>query len=64
VAYETDEWFAALDRLLADPELRQTIGEAANTEAKKKFDIVKNAKMWDKAYKAILKRHKAGVNAL
>jgi glycosyltransferase involved in cell wall biosynthesis len=60
-AYETDEWFEQLNRLVEDAALRQKIGAAANAEVKRHFDIRKNAKMWDKAYKKVLKKYKAEV---
>ena len=60
-AYETDEWFEALERLVQDAELRQKLGRNANLAVKKNFNIVKNAKMWNKAYKEVLRKYKGKV---
>ena len=60
-AYESDEWFEQMVRLIDDEILRQDIGAAARIEVEKSFDIRKNAKLWDKVYKRVLKEYKAEV---
>ena len=62
-AHETDEWFEQLSRLVEDEQMRMDIGAAANMVIKKDFDIRKNVRLWNKAYKDVLKRHKAEVKA-
>ncbi len=57
-AYETEEWYKQLKRLIEHENLRHRIGRAANREVKKSFDIKTNAKLWDTAYKQVLKKVK------
>lgn len=61
-AYEMDEWVAQMSRLVLDKELREKIGAAANKEVKEKFNIQKNAKLWDRAYKKVKREFRVEVN--
>lgn len=57
-AYETDEWYKQLKRLIDHESMRQRIGRAANRAVKKNFDIKKNAKLWNAAYGQVMKKVK------
>jgi glycosyltransferase involved in cell wall biosynthesis len=51
-----DELIDALRRLIADPELRQELGDAAMDHAARNFDPVPNARRVEAVYDALLGR--------
>jgi len=54
LATDTKSWINALELLIANKEIRRTLGKKAFEYVKEKYDIEKNAYKWIYAYKTLL----------
>jgi len=58
-AQEPHEWFEAMEKLIEDEQARKRLGKAAYNDLTTNFSMEKNAQMWVKAYKDIVRKFKA-----
>ncbi len=55
-ATEVDDWYNAIEKLVKDEKLRQTLAEKLYKKCKKEYNIDKNYKLWLNAFRQTLKK--------
>jgi len=58
LAYEPNEWVAALTGLIEDEKLRKRIGKNAHRKVKLDYNMKTNAKLWNDVYETVLAERK------
>jgi glycosyltransferase involved in cell wall biosynthesis len=53
VQHDADSWYAAIERLILDPDLRSRMAEAGRNHVGRNFSIERNAQLWWNAYRQI-----------
>lgn len=60
LAGERNEWIEKIEKLIADEKLRDKLGEAGYQTVLTKYNLEKNAAIWERAFRDIIKHYKPG----
>ncbi len=55
LATDTASWIEQIEKLIADKDLRQSIGKKAREYVEEKYSIENNARLWKEAYESLIK---------
>lgn len=57
-AMESEDWFEAIERLILDPKLRKSIGEAAHKDVIENYNMKKNIHLWAECYEDVVRKYR------